>query len=280
MASPSRKRSHSDMKPPMPPFRLIDERVYRTTVLHLPPSLTEDDLDDQLLHESHSLGIIPPQVSADIEGMTSSLSATTIGSESNNQGSLLSQSTAPTSCSSSEHRPMTRSSIRSGNSGPASQAPSMIPETQRKRSSGFRTGLRNKMAGFKRRRSPTSPTLDSITSNVIHSPESEKVSVKSGMKCPGSVKSSKSSWSSPVSVAKSSYESAPSVDQEALRRSMECSELLNLQILQMAERSRFLNFEQYLLDELRTRRDSIKDEKIRGHRNVLDERQTKVSHLP
>ena len=262
----------------MPQFKLIDEQVYRTNVLQLSSPLTEDELDEHLQQEAHNLGLLPPRVSAEIEGMTSSLSATTLSNYSNKQASLLSQSTAPTSCSSSEHRPMTQSSIKSGNSGQTSQTPSTMSETQRKRSSGFRNGLRNKMAGLKRKKSPESLTLSSIVDDSIYSPGSDNVSLKSGMKSPGSAKSSKSSWSSPVSAAKSSYESAPPVDQEALKRSMDCSEMLNLQNLQTEEGVRFLDFEKYLVEELRTRRESIKEERRQGHRDVLDERQAKVSH--
>lgn len=277
MASLPKEISNIDMKPQVIPLKLIDEEVYRTTVLHLPLDQSEEGLDEQLHQESHALGISPPQVNVQDEGINSSLSGTTINSDSTKQPSLLSPSTAPTSCSSSEHRPITQSSMPFTNPPPTSQAPSIMLEPQRKRSSAFRAGLRNRMAGLKRRKSPITPTRDNITSNVMLSPESEKASVNSGMKSPGSIKSSKSSWSSPVSAAKSSYESAPSVDHEAFRQSTECPELRSLQILQMAERSRFLDFEQHLLNELNTRRNLIKDQKMRGHRDILDEQQMKVS---
>ena len=275
----SRKRSSSDMKAQMPDPRLIDEQVYCTTVLHLPPGQTEDEVDERIHQEAQALGLLPPQVAADTQGMASSLSATTISSESNKQGSVLSQSTAPTSCSSSEHRPMTQSSIRSGHSGQTSQTQSFISDTQRKRSSGFRNGLRNRMAGFKRRKSPTS--LSSIPSDIIRSVESDdKASITSGMKSPTSVKSGKSSsWSSPISAAKSSYESAPPIDQEAVSRSMECPAILDLQKLQAAEKTRFLDFEKYLLAELRAQRDALKDDKRRGQSETVESRQSKVSFL-
>jgi hypothetical protein len=274
MDSLSRKRSYSDMKSPLPYSKLIDEHVYCTTVLHLAPSLTEDDLDEQAQLESRTLGLPPPQVSNNIEVVISSLSATTISSGSIKQDSLLSQSTAPTSCSSSEYRPMTQSSIWSGNSGQISQKPSTMSETQTKSSLGFRNGFRNKMAGLKRKKSPTSM---SIASTIVVSPENDKVSLKSGMQSPGSAKSSKSSWSHPVSLAKSSYESAAPIDAEAMRRSTDCLEMISLKKLQMEERSRFLEFERCLLAELRTRRDSTKEEKCRGHSIISDEKQSKVS---
>ena len=279
MDSLSREKSPPDVKAQMPHFKLIDEQVYCSTVLQLPHTLTEDELDEQLQQEAHRLGLLPPQVSADIQGMTSSLSATTLGSESNKQASLLSQSTAATSCSSSEHRPKKQTSIKSGESGQISQSPSIMSETERRRSSGFRFGLRNKMAGLKRKKTPpTSPTLSVIKSDGIHSPESDKISIKSGMRSPISTKSSKSSWSSPVSAGKTSYDSAPPIDHEALKRSMDCPEMMNLQKLQTEEGARLLDFERCLMTELRTRRDFIREEKSRGHRAVLNEKQAKVGH--
>ncbi|KAI9874331.1 MAG: hypothetical protein M1823_007710, partial [Watsoniomyces obsoletus] len=152
--------------------------------------------------------------------------------------------------------------------------PSTVSETQRKSSLGFRNGFRNKMAGLKRKKSPTSM---SIASTIVVSPEDDKVSLKSGMQSPGSAKSSKSSWSHPLSRAQSSSESAAPIDAEAMRRSTDCLEMVSLQKLQMAERSRFLEFQRCLLAELSTRRDSTKEEKCRGHSIVFDEKQSKVS---
>jgi hypothetical protein len=132
------------------------------------------------------------------------------------------------------------------------------------------------MAGLKKRKLPTSPTLNSIKSDSITLADSDKASIKSGMKSPRSAKSSKSSWSSPVSAAKSSYESAPSVDQEALKRSLECTELLDLLEVHGEERARFLEFEQCLLTGLRAQREAAKQDKARGHQDVLDDQQGKV----
>ncbi len=268
------------MKTQTPHPKLIDEQVYRTTVLQLSYPQTEDEIDEQLQQEAHNLGLFAPQLSADVEGMTSSLSATTLGSDSNKQASLLSQSTAPTSCSSSENRAKTQAPSKSVTSGQAAHSPSTMTETQKKRSSGFRSGLRNKMAGLKRKKSPSTPTLRSIRTDSMYSPEGDRLSIKSGMKSPASAKSSKSSWSSPASVAKSSYESAPPIDQEAHKRSIESPEMLNLLKSQSEEKHRFSHYEQSIVAELQTQRDVIKGGRSQGHRDVLDERQAQVSSLP
>ena len=110
----------------------------------------------------------------------------------------------------------------------------------------------------------------------MHSPEGDKVSVKSGMRSPGSAKSSKSSWSIPASAAKSSYESAPPSDPEANKRTMESLEMLDLLKSQTEEKQRFSGFEKSMVAKLRTQCETIKQEKSRAQRNMLEERQAKV----
>ena len=272
----SSERSHRGMNAQPLHSKLIDEQVYRTAVLQLSYPQTEDGLDEKLQQEAHSLGLLPPQLSADIEGMTSSLSATTLASDSNNQASLFSQSTAPTSCSSSEHRPMAHASTRSVAAGQTSEPTRTLSETQRRRSSGFRSSFRNKMAGFKRKKSPSSPTLRSIRTNSISSPDGDKLSIKSGMKSPGSAKSSKSSWSSPASAVKSSDDSVPPINQEAHKPTTERPELQSLLDSQSEEKGRFLDFETSTVAELRAQCDAIKHEMSQAQRNLLDEKQAKV----
>src|SRR3954453_8498133 len=107
----SRKRSLSDMQYSKPPFKAFDEQAYRATVLQLPADVSEDDLDQTLNTEAQDLGLVPSASSAAIDCLASSLSATTISFDLNNQSSGLSQSTGPTSCASSYHRPATQSSV-------------------------------------------------------------------------------------------------------------------------------------------------------------------------
>ena len=258
--------------------RFIDEEMYRASILQLPDTLTEDDIDERLERQVQDLGLLPPQVSADAAGISSSLSASTIASDSNKQASILSQSTAPTSCSSSEHRPLTQSSVASQRSASISEVPSIFSEVEKRRSSGFRIGIR-KMATFKKRRSvaPSSATLTKINNDRNETHDSDHVSLKSGLKSPGSIKSSKSSWSNAVSATKSSYEQPSVSDPEAVRRGLECKEMLDLRTVQLQERERFIEFQQTLITQLRATRDAIISEKREQHQSIIDERHAKVS---
>jgi hypothetical protein len=118
--------------------------------------------------------------------------------------------------------------------------------------------------------------ISSPSNAVINSPDHDTASIKSGMKSPVSIKSSKSSWSNPLSAAKSSYESAPSTDQEAIKRSAECQQLIDLQKEHGEELSRFFEFEQHLLNELRSQRDLTKQLRSKGHREIIVDKQSKV----
>ena len=283
MDVPSRKRSHSGMRRISQSSSPVDEACYRTQVLQLPSHMTEDDLDDQLQREAHSLGLSLEVQQLEMEIMASSFSATTLETESNKQSSILSQSTAPTSCSSSVHRPATRSSVTSRGSPPAPSPSSMMSDTEKRRSSSFRNGIR-KMAGFKKRRSiaASSSAPSGISGNIRRINEDDNVSVTSGMKSPGSAKSvgSKSSWSMPPSTAKTSVEpNALVVDPDALKRSNDCKEMLQVRQSQLAEKRRFLDFQKTLVDELRAQRDRLRASMSETQETVVHELQAKVSTL-
>ena len=263
-----------------PPF---DEACYRTHVLHLPPHTTEDDLDEQLQREAQSLGLSLAVQQLEMEIMVSSLSATTLETESNKQSSILSQSTAPTSCSSSEHRPTTRSSVISKGTPPAPSLPSTMSDIDKRRSSSFRNGIR-KMAGFKKRRSmvASSSAPSGLVGDIRRIDENDNVSVTSDMKSPASVKSvgSKSSWSMPPSIAKTSFEPTTRIaDPDALSRSNDCKEMLQVRQLQLDEKHRFLGFQKTLIDELRAQCDRLKASMSEKHQNAVHEQQAKVSML-
>src|ERR1700730_11213814 len=98
----SRKRSLSDMQYSQSPSKAFDEQAYRATVLQLPAGVSEDDLDQNLNTEAQDVGLVPPPPSAAIDCLASSLSATTVSSDLNNQSSSL--STGPTSFAFSYHR--------------------------------------------------------------------------------------------------------------------------------------------------------------------------------
>ena len=263
------------------PSKIIDDETYRTIVLHLPPPLTEEEVDAQLVQEAQDLGLMLLQVPTDIDGVASSLSATTIASDQNHQTSILSESTAPTSCSSSERRPVTQSSQFSDKSPIQSTAPSIISENDSRRGStgsGFRKGFR-RMTGFRKRKSII---LDTSAVNSVHSqidrPSGNRYSIQSEVRSPASVKSSKSSWSAPPSATKQSFEHAMPVDPEALQRTMESKELLALRSKQVEERDRFLQYQRAALAQLRSQHITTKSTIMKEHQLIIDRATEKVSH--
>jgi len=268
---------HSDMQPWSIPKSPFDETLYNTAVLHLPPLSSEDELDDRVASEAHSLGISLQQATSEMDRIASSVSTFTIASDSVNQSSIQSQSTAATSCASSEHRPMTQSS-RTTDHTPANPCGlSSASTSERKKHSPLKRGFQ-KMASFRKRRSgalTASSTLTSINSDADTN-ASEDLSVDMGS--PLSAKSSKSSWSQPLSLAKPSSESPPFVDIEALQRSMGCKELLNLRMAQLDEKARFLEFQASLMAHLRSERDLLKAQKKTLHGTAIAEQRAKVCY--
>ncbi|KAI1628772.1 hypothetical protein EDD37DRAFT_644558 [Exophiala viscosa] len=261
--------SHSALQTWRVPAQLIDQDSYNATVLRLTATTSEDDLDDRIALEAQSLDLLPVHVTPDIDSLTSSLSTTTVTSESINHSSVQSQSTAPTSCASSEHRPVTRSSYPSERSPTHSESPSSRSQPDKKRNSPLKRGFR-KMTGFRKRRSGsvalTSPTLSSISSDADTN-RGEEAPVD--MRGPLSIKSSKSSWSQPLSATKSDYDSSAPVDQEAVERSMESKDLLNLRMSQLQEKARFLEFQASLISQLAARKEQKKSQKRMEHDKII-----------
>lgn len=259
----------------------IDENYYHCTVLSLATDITEADLDEALAQEAKELGVMPAQ-SPDIDGIASSLSGTTISSDSNHKGSIISQLTAPTSCSSSERPPPTRSSTLSDGSPPTSNAPSLLSDISKRRETGFRKGIR-KMTTFRKRR-PLAPAPCTKTSNnldEVNTLNSDQFSIKSGLKSPAaSIRSRKSSWSNLPSMAKLNYDPPILSDPEAVHRSSECEEMQKLHSRQLEERLRFLNYQRTLLSQLRSQHQIIKQDKKDTHQKVIDQATERVGqHL-
>jgi len=265
------------MKYSRAPSKHLDEEVYHTTVLGLPAHVTEDEIDETLAQEAQDLGLMPAQCPVDIDGIASSFSATTIASDANHHSSIISQSTAPTSCSSSEHRPTTQSSFQSDKSPPQSAAPSVLSDLDKTRDSGFRKGFR-RMAGFRRRRSSitASSTFTGINREMADTANSDRMSIKSDLKGPASIKSSKSSQSSPPVATKSNYEQPTSVDNEAFKRSMDCKDMLDLHARQVEEKNRFLEYQRAVLTHLRAQHQSAKMQKIAAQQQIVAEATEKV----
>jgi hypothetical protein len=263
-----------------PPSKAFDEQAYRATVLQLPADVSEDDLDQNLNTEAQDLGIVLPPPSAVIDCLASSLSATTISSDLNNQSSGLSQSTGPTSCASSYHRPATQSSMthKSQLSLTQSITPSMISENEKRKGLGFRDGIR-RMTGFKRRRSIASipSALGSINSNTLVLYNGDRMSIQSGLKTPASIESSKSSWSNSPPAPRAQYEDPlPPEDKDAIKRTRECKELVSLGNRQVEERSRFAEFHKGAIAHLRLQHQAEKLQLIDLQRQLVAEALDKV----
>ncbi|KAJ9609138.1 hypothetical protein H2200_006909 [Cladophialophora chaetospira] len=247
----------------------LDESLYNITVLRLPATASEDELDNQVSIEAQNLGILPVYTPSHGIGISSSMSMMTIASDSTNQSPVRSHSTMPTSCASSEHRPSTRSSRIAAGTRSNTDSHPFASEADRKKGSPLARGFR-KISGFRKKRSgalTSSSTLSSISSDA-ETNNSEIASID--MQSPPSIKSNKSSWSHPATT-KPGNDPPPLLDMEALKRSMESKELLDLRMMQMEERARFLEFQTSLLSDLRSQRDVLKAQKKAEHEIQLPE---------
>ena len=252
----------------------FDETIYHSLVLQLPVGITEDEFDERLGREAQDFGVLAPGLD-NCDGIASSVSATTIASDHFNHGSIMSQSTAPTSCSSSERRPpLNHVSIIFEPSPP----PSMNLVAEKKGENGFRRRIR-KVTGFGRRRSLaiSSSTLSSINSNSDKANfDHDHTSGKSGNKTPASAKSRRSSWSQPVSPPKSSYGHH---DEEPSKSSLECKEIQMLRRQQVEERTRFLSYQTAILSQLRSEHEITKSQRQVSHKDMIERQTTKVDGL-
>lgn len=273
---PMRKRSHSSMSAPKIPLKWIDEELYRTTVLLLATPENEMEVDETLEISARELGILPIQPVPVVDTISSSLSATTIASDTQ-QGSIMSQSTAPTSCNSSERRPSTSMSDKSSRVRTRKETPSFIAAAEVKKQSGFKSGLR-KMAGFRKKRlsvlnTPLMVSIQSsMTSNTIH----DSQSVRS---CgPASIKSSRESYVSQNAPAeKASLDHLALVSEEALQRSLECEQIILIRTQQLEEKRRFLEYQTKLVKSLLEEREKRKDELRQKHEQRRREQEEKAS---
>ena len=266
------------------PSKAFDEDGYRTLVLQLPANVSEDELDENLATEARDLGLVPSSHPAALDGLASSLSATTIGSDPNNHSSVISQSTGPTSCASSYHRTATQSSMtyKSQTSPTQSITPSMASENEKRKGIGFRNGIR-RMTGFKKRLSVASipSALESIDSNTLARNNGDRMSMHSGLKSPGSFKSSKSSWSNPPSATRIPYDDSLLLDdKDATKRTRECRELLNLRSKQRDERSRFVEFQKRSIAQLRLQHQAEKQHMVGLQRQLVLDALGKVKSHP
>jgi hypothetical protein len=154
----------------------------------------------------------------------------------------------------------------------------MIPENEKRKSLGFRDGIR-RMTGFKRRRSiaSISSAFESINSNTFVLYNGDRMSIRSGLKSPASIESSKSSWSNAPSATRAHYEDPlPPEDKEAIRRTRECKELVSLHNRQVEEKSRFAEFHKRAIAHLRLQHQAEKQQLIDLQRQLVAEALDKV----
>lgn len=270
------KRSHIDMRTSYSPSKWIDEELYRSTILRLYSNITENEVDENLRRDAIDLGLSPVQISPPNNAVTSSPSATTINSEAH-QGSIMSQSTAPTSCDSSERRPSTSLSNKSSRVTSSFEMPTIVTEMERKRHSGFRNGFR-KMTTFRKKKPPGSnaPSIHSIKSTMTNLTENE--SARSPETGALSVQSNDSYSSRGSPVIKENFDTDALVDEDALQRTMECESMMKIRTQQLDEKRRFLEYQAKLISELLAERAEEKRKKKEIYQARVTEQEEKASH--
>lgn len=268
------KRSRSDLRTSYSSSKWIDEDIYRLSILQLYPATTESELDENLERDALNLGLSPIQVSPQTNPVTSSPSETTIDPEAH-QGSIMSQSTAPTSCDSSERRPSTSLSNKSSRVISSFEMPTIVAEMERKRHSGLRSGFR-KMTTFRKKRSSGSstPSMASIKSTMTGT--TTNGSVRSPPKGALSIQSIDSLSSRDSPVIKENLDNDVLIDEQALQRTMQCEEMMRLRTQQLDEKRRFLEYQTKLISELFAERDEQKRKKREVHRKEITEQEEQV----
>lgn len=269
----SQKRSHSSIAQPGLSYRWIDEEIYRTTILSLWPAQSESEADEKLQTSARDLGLLPVQNIGSAEVIASTLSEINIASQ-KPQESIESQSTAPTSCASSDRRPSTSLSNRSSLLMSKHDSLTITTDMERKRHSGFKSGLR-KMTGFRKKKPTVSnqPSLTSLRSHMTSTTTNE--STLSPLKSEASIDSgdSHSGHDSPVHK---DLVFEPQIDEEALQRSLNSDELSRIRTTQIEEKRRFLEYQTRLIKELLEDRDKVKAEKRQRHVKIVAEQEEKV----
>lgn len=272
---PTRKRSHSSMSTSKTTLKWINEDTYRTTVLLMATPESEMEVEEGLETSARELGILPVQNVPAVDIISSSLSATTIASDTH-QGSIMSQSTAPTSCDSSERRPSTSLSNKSSRIGTRIETPRFLVEAEVKKQSGFKSGLRK--IGFRKKKVSglTTPSMVSIQSSMTSNTMNESQPTRS--RGPASIKSGRESYASHEGpIEKASLDQLALVSEEALQRSLECKQIIHIRTQQLEEKRRFLEYQTRLIKNLVEEREKRKSELRHEHEERLREQEEKVS---
>lgn len=236
---------NADIMGDLYPTKWIDEDSYQRNVLSIWPPTTEEEADEALHCDAHDLGIVlPVQKQSDIGTITSSFSLATISSD-NPTESLLSNSTAPTSCGSSVRRPSTSLSQKSSKAVPQFDMPVILTEMERKRQSGFKSGLR-KMAGFRKRKILNSTaSITSMRSHMTNTTTNDSISISP------QDDQTKIEEKTPIQPqAQSRLSISSHVMDESLQKSSESESLAAIRSQQLEEKTRFLDFQAQLIQKL------------------------------
>lgn len=255
----------------------FDDDRYKWEVRRIPLPGSESDLDAELQRAALLAGIELPTQECDIEveAIDSSISGLTITSDNTNvQSSIMTESTAPTSCSSSERRPPTGSSVLSATVEAAPPAEVYSP-TSSKRNSVFRARMRKMVRLGKKEQNASEPRVSSPeTTSSATSPAYSGVQLlpEEAPRVP-SIRSHKSNWSITHLPTPAQEED---VDPAALERSLECREMTARQKEQLEERERFIGFRAVAMEHLARERFAAKSEKRLVHDAVLQRKREQV----
>lgn len=265
-----------------PPVSFFDEIQYKWEVRRIPTPHSEADWDDQLHRAALDEGIELPNKmdEIEVEAINSSMSGVTMVSDQTNlQSSIMTQSTAPTSCSSSERRPDTRSSVHSGTIAPVVQA-QPFSRTPSKKNSVFRARMR-KIVGLGKKEQTNGGSRDSLeeasnTTSPIYS--EDQLPVEHGeVKSAPSIRSQKSTWSNAM-IPRPSHEDR--VDAVALTEGVDYTEMVDCQNKQLEERERFITYRKAAMEQLARERHNAKDEKKIVHGVAVHEKRLEACTGP
>jgi hypothetical protein len=267
--------------PQTPPQSAFDDIRYRWEVRNIPLHTSESDLENELRQLALKDGIdLPtrqqePKVENESKAIHSSMSGVTVTSDATNmQSSIATQSTAPTSCSSSERRPPTRNSTFS-NKISTTEPPQTYSPNSSKRNSAFRARMR-KMVRLGKKDHTSGEWRGSLSDiETVISPAYSEVQVDADeIDRTPSVHSNHSDWSN-LPAPKPAVQ-PEEVDAEALKRSLECEVMTSRQKEQLEERERFISYRNAAMDELRRERSEAKNERSSAHEAVLQRKRDQV----
>ena len=275
--APTRKRTHS-LSGSSESHRWIDEDIYRTTILSLQTAQLEREADEKLQEMARGLGILPVEVfdPSSVDLVAAKLSEVTIGSD-NHHGSIISQSTSPTSCDSSERRPSTSLSNQSSILGVRPEAPAIAAEMERKRHGTFKIGLR-KIGAFRKKKAFN---LNTPSMASLHGSTSSKPTASTSIPLRSTISLMSQNNYARKQIPKLEeiqYEPVAAIDEEALQRSLECEQLARIRSTQTQEKSRFLEYQSQLIRDLREERGKIKAERRQQYEQKIAEHEEKVCY--